>query len=639
MREKLDNLKIKYQGFEHKRAAVFITAAVVLLIVILSVVLYTRGTQPDFPIFYQKGDKIYARGAHSPSSSVVSNDYIEEQEQYIKLSSNGERMFFVDNFVLDGKTARYTLRMYEGNASWLNGERNSLVSKNVTGNYLVNAAGTQVYYMTAEEGVSPVLKVFNCENQRSEQLADNVVDFKILGVNGSVYYKTSSDKLYRYSQNSSEFVIDSVADFYVYESEDGNVTEIFCLCKTEQDGVSELFIIRDNEKPRSVAKNITGARFSEYTQGGSLYYFTPSTVKLNWKDWIEDDLAQSDSELPEPSKYDYWKTETWLGFIPHKVFDEGKYNADLEAYEKKQRRDQLRERLAQLGGSSDLSAVYDCYVYCDGVSKRLAQKVTPSGILASYKNGAAVVYEKTQLSSAKKVKLSELDIDSVMSDPASFFGELSKSVSGSGNGEIKFAGISEGELRESDMGVLSVKSEVVFSDDGTKLYVLEPQDKSGNLYCGTVNEAGLNMRGVIDSSVSYMAVFGANLYYVKGNSQTDASLYRYVTDKPEFIEDHISDISVTNDGNVLIYADAVNGANDTIVSTLKLRYGQEAGELAGRVKKVADNTVSRSVIYYNDNSILFTQQTDNGEQSLQWYRGKKKTKKLDSGAVKIFLPK
>lgn len=639
MREKLDNLKIKWQGFEHKRAAVLITSAVLLFAIIFGVFFYTRSTQPDFPIFYQKGDKLYARAAHSPSSSVVTREYTEEQEPYVKLSSNGERMFFVDDFTLDGKTANYTLRMYEGNASWLNGERNSLVSKNVTGDYLVNAAGTLVYYMVSVEGGSPVLKVFNCESQRSDQLADNAVDFKILSLNGSVYYKTDDEKLYRSSQDGSVYIMDFVHDFYIYESEDGNVTEVFCLRETDKDGLFELFFIRDNEKPRSVAKNVTGARFSEYMQGGSLYYFTPSTVKLNWKDWIDDDLAQSDSQMNEPYKHDYMKTETWLGFIPHKVLDEEKYNAALEEYEKKQRRDELRDRLSQLGGESVLSAAYDCHVYRDGSSKRLAQKVTPSGILASYKNGEAIVYEKTQLSAPKKVKFSELDVDFVMSDPASFFGQLSKSLSGSGNGEIKFAGVGEGKLRESDMGVMSVKSEVLFSEDGSKLYILEPLEQSGNLYCCTVNEAGLNMKSTIDSAVSHMAVSGANLYYVKGNSQTDASLYRYVTDKPEFIEDHIAAITATNDGNLLLYTDGVSNADETVIAVLQLRYGQEAGELSGQVKKIADNALCRSAVYYDDNSVLFTQQTDKGDKTFQWYHGKKKTKKLDAGADKVFLPK
>lgn len=638
MREKLELLKVKWMEFKYRKAVLIIVSALLIVAVILGSVFYTRSNQPDFPVFYQKGTKLYAKASNSPFSTLLAREYTDEQEKYTKLSPKGDRFFFVTDFTQKDQNESYTLRVYNGNSSWLNGERNSLISKNVIGDYLVNSDGTEVYYIASGDNGMNSLFAFNCEKNSRDKIADNVKAFRLSEMNGAVYYTTTENELYSNFHGESEFVADSVNDFHVYENEDGNTMELFYLAKTEQSGVFELFYKRDEEKIRSVANNVTGARFSEYCVGGSLYYFTPSTVKLNWQDWIEDDLFQSDAEMKEPSKFDYWKTEIWLGFIPKKTLDEEKYNAAMEEYSRKQRRDELRESFAQLGGETALSAAYDCYSYRDGASHRLAEKVTPSGILSSSKYGEAIVYEKTQFSAPQKVKLSEMDVDGAMADPASFFGQLAKNLTGGSNGEIKYAGINDGVLRESDMGILSITSEVLFSDDGTKLYVLEPQEESGRLYCCTINEAGLNMSGVVDSPVAQMAVSGANLYYVKGNSRTDASLYRYIADKPEFIEGHIAGISSAGDGNLFIYTNGESTSDETVVSTLKLRYGQDAGELAGQTEKIADKAVANSAIYYDEKNILFMQQNDEGK-TLQWYKGSKKTKKLDSGVDKIFLVK
>lgn len=639
MREKINVLYTKWQSFEHKRAAAAVFALAAVFVISASFYGYIRSTIPDFPVFYKKSDKIYVRTPNSTSPSLVANGYTAEQEAYTRLSSNGNNLFYTDDFEQNGKEAFYTLRMYEGNASWFDGDRNSLISKNVVGNYCVNSSGTFVFYKSKDDGGSVSLYSFDCDKKRSALLAEDVSDFKILSVNGSVFFKTNNGQLYRYSEDGNVYLDDSVKDFYVYESDDGSRTELFYLRNTDTDGLYDLYIINDEEKARLISKNVTGARFSEYSVGSSLYYFVPSSVKLNWKDWIEDDLELTDSVMSEPLKYDYWKTEMWLGFIPHKVLDEEGYNAAVEEYNKKKQRDALREKFSQMNGEDSLSAAYDCYVRCGGVSHLLAQKVTPSGILATYKNGEAIVYEKTQLSAPNKVKFSEINVEEVSDDPASFFGQLSKSLTQGTDCEVEFAVWSGEKLRKSEMGVLSVTSGVLFSDDGSKLYVLEPQDEGGNLYCCNIDEAGLHAQKTIDSSVSKIALIGANLYYLKGNSKTEATLYRFVTDKPEFIEKNISDITPTADGSLLLYTDAIESGDNTIVATLKLRYGQESEELAGQLKLIADKAICSSAVYYNDKSVLYLQRPDKGNSTLQWYHGSKKTKKLDSGVDKIFTVK
>lgn len=636
MREKIKALYAKYQSFPHKRAVAVAVASVIILVASVSLYAYNKNTTPDFPVFYIKSDKIYVRAIHSSSPSLVSRDYTAEQESYTRLSPSGKCLFYTDDFEQSGKEASYTLRMYEGDASWFNGERNSIISKNVVGNYQINASGTVVFYKSGNDG-SESLYSFDCEKRKSSRLAENVSDFKILSVNSIAFYKTNDNKLYRCSDNGNVYLADSVKDFYVYENDNGNVTEILFLQTTKTNGIYDLYIIYGSEKPRLISKNVTGVRFSEYSVGSSLYYFLPSTVKINWKDWIEDDLAQTDSAMSEPLKYDYWKTERWFGFIPHNVFDEERYNAATEEYNKKKQRDALREKFSQMNGEASLSAAYDCYVRRGGVSHLLAQNVAPSGILATYKNGEAVIYEKTQFSVPNKVKFSEINVEEVSEDVASFFGKLAKSLTQSADGEIEFAVWSEEKLRKSEMGVLTVTSEVVFSDDGSRLYVLEPKDEGGRLYCYNVDEAGLHEQKTVDSSVSKIALVGANLYYLKGNSKTEATLYRYFIEKPEFIEQSISDIVPTTDGNLFIYTDAKEQEDNTIVAKLKLRYGQESEELAGQSKLIAGKAVCSSAVYYNDKSILYLQKTDKGSVTLQWYHGSKKAKKLDSGVDKIFI--
>lgn len=639
MRKKINALYAKWQTFAHKRAVAAVVAAVIILVVSVSLYGYGRSTTPDFPVFYTKSDKIYVRAPHSLSPSVVSREYTAEQEAYTRLSQNGNNLFYTDDFEQNGKEALYTLRMYEGDASWFNGERNSLISRNVSGDYRINANGTFVFYKSKNEDGSASFYSFDCEKKRSQLLSENISDFKILSINGSAFFKTNNGQLYRYSEDGNVFLGDSVKDFYVYENSDGSQTEILYLRYTDADGLYDLYIINGNEKPRLILKNVTGARFSEYSVGSSLYYFLPSTVKLNWKDWIEDDLEQTDLAMSEPLKYDYWKTDRWLGFIPHKVLDEEGYNAAVEEYNKKKQRDSLRERFSQMNGETALSALYDCYVRRGGVSHLLAQKVTPSGILATYDNGEAVVYEKTQLSAVNKIKFSDINVEEVSEDPASFFADLAKSLKQGTDGEVEFAVWSEEKLCKSEMGVLSVTSGVVFADDGNKLYVLEPQDESGGLYCYNIDEAGLHRQKTVDSSVSKMAIVGANLYYLKGNSKTQATLYRFVADSPEFIEKDISDIAPTSDGNIFLYTDAKENEDNTLVSSLKLRYGQESEELSGQLKSIADKVVCSSAVYYNDKSILYLRQSDKGSTTLQWYHGSKKTKKLDSGVDKVFIVK
>lgn len=472
----------------HKKGFIAIVVAAVILIAGLIAFLCTRSAQPDFPIFYQKDDKIYVRTPNSNSSSLVSKGYAKEVERYTKLSDDGKRLFYADNFTQENNTSRYNLHVYNGDSTWLNGDRNVTVGKNVTGDYRLKSDSSAVYYMAHDDGAVNLYR-YNCESGKSERLAENVADFKLLDKSNQVYYLTSDGLLYRCSEGGDVYIDEAADSFYAYENPDGTQTELYYLKKTKQNGVFDLYLIKDNDKKSDIAaKSITGARFSEYTCGGSLYYFKPSTVKLNWKNWIDDDLAQKDSAMKKPSQFDYWKTENWLGFIPHKVLDEEKYNAALAEYNKKIQRDALRQTLSGVGGEASLSAAYDCYVYRGGVSHLLAQKVATSGILASFKNGEAIVYEKSQFSSPKKIKLSELDVAKVMADPAAFFGELAGNLTSGRNGELEFAMWSEGKLRKSDLGVLSVASEAVFSEDGSTLYIREPIEQSGDLYCYYIDE-------------------------------------------------------------------------------------------------------------------------------------------------------
>ncbi len=268
-----------------------------------------------------------------------------------------------------------------------------------------------------------------------------------------------------------------------------------------------------------IATDISG--FIARMDDGTVYYTKPQTLTVRLADILNDDMKDKDAALFAPDIADYQTQQPAAvdsGTLYEVVTDEEAYNAALNAYAQKLRRDEIR---AQADTFSVDFCLDTLYAYKDGKETAVTGDFAYS--LAASGDGL-LVYKKTVLTVPEMINISEIrDIDAL---DVLFGGFLSES------GNVYAArGGAETRLVEVEAPSLAIDNSFVYARENDRLYYLDGFDSAkacGTLKFFTVTGGGFSAPQTVDTDVCTFALDTRTnaVFYMKAMQNGSGILYR-----------------------------------------------------------------------------------------------------------------
>lgn len=325
-----------------------------------------KGTKERNVVFYIDDQKLYALDADDKkaepvqlSSTLYTDDYSEEGvdgialfgTRYLKSSNT---VLFVDNIDEDYGYSLKSLK-FDKNADEAESTK---IGSGIEGGYILTSDEKRVFYMNKDGE-------FYCYDfKEGKRIAKDVEGFTVNEDGSFIAYVTEDDELY--SVNSKSLEADKVDEDIEY-SESISISMLNGYEGAHTDPAFTYFVddslyvlLKDGQK-----KKIMDYDYNEYNdlyilhvdeKGRVIYTVEYNEMKSDTMyDFIDDDMAQSDSQFEKPDRNDrkYWKDwdyDWWGDPIVYEYTDE--YYALCSDYEEKEKRDSLREELESysLGG-------------------------------------------------------------------------------------------------------------------------------------------------------------------------------------------------------------------------------------------------------------------------------------------------
>ena len=197
------------------------------------------------------------------------------------------------------------------------------------------------------------------------KIGSGIRDIVVSEDESSMIFMTNDNEIYTYdlkNKNASKDKLESEASYIICTSKD---LKYIYYAKDER-----LMCIKDLKDKEKIASDFTGNW--AYAEGGkSIYYMLPGE-EHQYADFVTDDLAMEDSNMQYPSQNDYRVANgtDWFGYTTYTV-DTDRYNSAVDAYDKKLQRDEIRNRLDNLGSIS----LKELYLYDGKESTKISDTV------------------------------------------------------------------------------------------------------------------------------------------------------------------------------------------------------------------------------------------------------------------------
>lgn len=311
--------------------------------------------------------------------------------------------------------------------------------------------GKYLYYpqKSGNDGYSLYRREIGNRKAEPEKIDSQVVDYKVIDNERVAYLKGNSEsKLYLYRKGEAEKIASKAYDLRV--SEDGKHimwrtdeqklyvqdtalkadkvkldSDITYICAVSDDfsrivyqKEDSLYLMRDREEKDKIASNVHNVFVNDINNQLRIYYLKEAGGEnIAYYDLVEDDCQAEDQTIEEPRVEDYqiktYKNTFWG--MQESVDVSDSYYEELEKYQRKQERDELRSRL-----QSDMLPMkeWDIYYYDEMAGKddkvMTALMQSDAWNFGSMMSDAAFMYavpvDREQI---EKIKLSEVaDTDS-----------------------------------------------------------------------------------------------------------------------------------------------------------------------------------------------------------------------------------
>lgn len=581
--------------FRKKKVKIWtaVIAAVLVLVLVLSIVLSFLGRN-NYVLYLKEGELMFSSLSNVKPFQVTEDSTTASAAFYTRLSKDEKRIFYLD----DIESGVGKLYYREVNKPKKDAEKiDSDVSQ-----FMINEQGNRVTYY--KEG-----KLYQHNLKDREKLASDVKygNWTVSKDGKNVLWLNQDGKAYFLKVGSDKEKVDSNITRILQVSED---------CKTVWYFKDENLYVKESKKTKKKIASDVADVLCIYESGG-IYFLKGDTETITLKDYVIDDMKESDAQMVEPV-YPSWSEY----YDRYEDYDQAwdAYDAAVDAYYEardawwdKEDRDDLRR---DLEGETIEIEVYDLYFYNGKKVKTVAKNVDRYGMDYANQN-ATIVFGVFEDKEVEKVKISEVvylyQIRNAVEDAFEVYSGCYVAVQDS-----------KTKVNLTDVDRIQV------ADNGKMLYALcnvEHGDE-GDLYKIAVSGKSLKKAEKIASDVcTYDIDFvdGNKLAYFKDVTNSSGTLY---IDKKK-IDSEVSLYSVNyfEDLKGITYHTDIDEDDDSY--TLMMYKDKKKTEIAEDVHSFVV-TRKGKIVYICDYN------TDRNEGDLYLY-DKKESKQIDDEVSRIIV--
>ncbi len=621
--EKKKHKQKKFSGFRMPK----ITSVPKIIIVAILVLAVIGGGFAVANVASQKADANKAGVVDvytTPTNSAVmvfSDGTTKEvpSAQKAMVSDDGRYLYYTRSTA--SKTGKYDLYLLDSWSRKSVKKGGQIIEIGVDDDWQINSDGSVALYGVTQNSEKSYY-IFDAERKDSELISDSVKQ-AYLPYSGDVVYFTHGDANNSLQRKrlgeKAELVANNVSFVRMAKGDDG-----FEVIYTIPSGTSlnvDVYMTDGVSEPKLVSKNVSEVYLDNYVYGGNLYYFIKDNANVNWQDFIDDSLYDTDATLEKPVEGDYMIEK---GFIFKRyVLDSDAYNKAVSAYNEKMIRDTVRAALSDLDLGLAVKDEYTCYAYSDSKSTKLVNGVTLDNIIEFTSTGEPrIIYRKSTIGVDNKISMDKLvsitksdGVDSAMNyvnDIVYDSYELSNNCN--------YAWFDSNKVLSYEIKDYSLNKTTFLFGSRDMMYAV----CDGDLYCNEISSLELSKKVLVDTDVDEYSVEENFIYYLKKESDSSNSLYRYSKDAgKEKIADNV-------------YSYFVSGENVIVMSRNTERDTIDVGAFDSTSFKAIDTEISLDKFMYTEESFSYMKNYTakfGGDMYNCVFGGE--TKKIASNAVNI----
>lgn len=595
-----------------KRRIIVVAAAVLLVAaaVIVCKVAFAGGSNTSgVEVVYGKDDR----------STVLRLDDGREYDignvSEVKASDDGLVVYYSsETRSKSGAYDLYCLKL-DRKKSLFNSEK--LVATGIEDRWSITADGSYCSYCISEPGINQFY-MYSLIYGKTEQIADDIEEIFLPPTGSTVYFTRRNGAIYSLHRKNFSERSQSVASSldYVRAFSDGSDFEILYTQKTGSGEKFNIWTVTGTEDPKRICTNVDEAYINDYSVGGNLYYFEKSKALTDWRDFVEDDYYDEDLKITKPEKNDYIYEK---GFIfKRMVLDSTAYGRDLEKYNAKTARDNVREALDIYDTEGGETEEYICSFYNRTVSKKLASGVCLDNICAVSPTGSPkILYRKPVLPVDSKIKIEKLAEMAEKDGLAATMDYVRHNVSRNDEKSTKnvFCIYDDSTVRQLNVEGYDGENTDFILATRTEFYAVN----ANRLYCSKISGDKILPAQLISEKVTDYESDGKNVYFMSIAADGTQSLCRFnPEDGKTELSVNVSSYFLCGSGRVIIFS-GDSAASDTL--SISLFDGE-------KVQKIDENVISSDFMFLSDKMIykkstVSADEPGNGEGYIYSFDGEK----------------
>ncbi len=628
--------------FPKKTIVIGVICVIAVVVLILAISLLSGGKAKNDATLYAKDGEIFFADMNKDSApwqltsrlidsgdGMSENDY-DELGLYTYISEDGKYVFFPDkvgSYDDDGGCNLYYKKTAKPDAEVVKIDSGVVY-------YAVNNSATLVTYLKDEN-----IYQYDLGGDSREKIASDVEGFLVSDDGKKIGYVDSEYDMYlQYVGKDIEKVASNVSSLeYVTE-------DLKTAYYTKDDG--SLYKYVEGKDKVKVASDVYDV--IKIYDSGEIYYLTKEDAEISLIDYVTDDMKDTDGSIVKPSTVKYPqspKSPSWLDYDTdeeyeaayekwEEIYDEweqeceriyAEYRAALEAYDEKEFRDELREKLAEK--TLEQSEYSLCFY--NGTEEVV---ITDSFAYDLYSTNPCaddapiVIYQAYNRADIEKVKLSEIesvyDIEEMVEDALS-------------SSEDRYIAVRDtSTLIEQENKTWSYR----INSSGTIVYYISSASEDeyqGELYRISITDGKVGKPEVYDSDVCvYYCYFisDTEIQYFKDYNDGKGELY-INKNKIDYDVEAFCDI-VSDSGKVYYFTD---WNDDNYYGTLKVYDGKKSSKISDDVHSFHVTSDDRVLYLYDYSNNYYngelhewsnneTRKIDDDVNSILFYNGYSLTK-------------
>lgn len=542
-----------------------------------------KGGRENHPVVYIKDSGLYLRNTNKKESYTLTNKtgYYDpgtgDGYSYglVQVSEDGKRIFFADAMD-EGRFRLYYRNTKQKKPRGKDADDKGIRLASGVTDFKIAPNGEFVIYIKNDR-----LYISNLKEERS------------ISSETQEYYLSSDAKKILYKKSDGDLYLSGVGKKDKPEKIDSEVSGIvsnpFEYSKIYYMKDESLYVKEYGKDKVKIASDVSNASMI----GDNCFFTKEVTSEKKFKDLFNDDCADSDAQITEPSYSDFQTTDE----DGYSQTDYDAYNEADDKYDEKCGRDDVREYYSE---NPEEIKTYTLYMADKKDAKKLEE-----GLLNGY------IYDRIiekQSDDGGKITLSEV---TGLSDARSKLSDLKDNIE------------TETALLKSDGTIIPIDSDfaddaknITVSEDEKYLYCIEDVNSD---YCGTLNRYSVSSSGIgskkkiHDEASGYMLEDGAIIIY------SDDNFGIFVNGKYTSLADSYSGMHSYIDG-VLYYYDQYSSSGE-IGNLMRFKNGK---------KEQIDIDVHDFVIHGTKDCYYLKDYSIKSSRGELYRRSGKKSKLIDS---------